>query len=112
MLRWTEHRDFQIPSPLFEYPPHAIVPPARRFVVAGSFANLSWGDAIERLKTEKLRATHERVETLKSQLRKVSLASGYDDVRALLHVHSAFIARQPRQDRGHRGGRPTRLACA
>ena len=48
------------------------------------------GDAVERMRLEKLRATHEKVESLKSQLRKVSLASGYDDVRALLHVHSAF----------------------
>ena len=41
-------------------------------------------------KLEKLRATHERIESLKKELRKVSLTSGYDDVRALLHVHSAF----------------------
>ncbi len=47
-------------------------------------------DAIERMNLEKLRATHEKVESLKGQLHKVSLPSGYDDVRVLLHVHSAF----------------------
>ena len=48
------------------------------------------GDALERIGLEKLRATHERIEALKSERRKVSLESGYDDVRSLLHVHSAF----------------------
>jgi hypothetical protein len=48
------------------------------------------GDALERMKPEKLRATHERIEQLKGQRRAVTLNSGYDDVRALLHVHSAF----------------------
>ncbi len=33
---------------------------------------------------------HEAIESLKSQRREVSLSSGYDDVRTLLHVHSAF----------------------
>jgi hypothetical protein len=47
-------------------------------------------DALERIGPEKLRATHEKIEALKKQLRKVELPSGYDDVRALLHVHSAF----------------------
>ncbi|MEX2315680.1 MAG: PHP domain-containing protein [Pirellulales bacterium] len=47
-------------------------------------------DALERIKPEKLRATHEKIESLKNQRRAVSLSSGYDDVRALLHVHSAF----------------------
>ena len=73
-------------------------PRRRWFVGCGSFAlalATLWplaarGDAVERMRLEKLRATHEKVESLKSQLRKVSLASGYDDVRALLHVHSAF----------------------
>ncbi len=48
------------------------------------------GDAIERMRMEKLRATHEKVEALKSQLRTVALPSGYTDTRTLLHVHSAF----------------------
>jgi hypothetical protein len=50
----------------------------------------AWADAVERMALEKLRATHERIESLKSQRRDVSLTSGYDDVRALFHVHSAF----------------------
>src|SRR5262245_17321899 len=48
------------------------------------------GDALERVGLEKLRATHERIEQLRRELKPVSLRSGYDDVRALLHVHSAF----------------------
>ncbi len=47
-------------------------------------------DALERMGMEKLRATHQKVEALKKELRKVTLASGYDDVRTVLHVHSAF----------------------
>jgi hypothetical protein len=45
---------------------------------------------IARLRPEYLRAVHESIEALKSQRRTVSLSSGYDDVRVLLHVHSAF----------------------
>ena len=48
------------------------------------------GDALDRMDIERLRATHEKVESLKRELRKVTLPSGYDDVRALLHVHSGF----------------------
>ncbi len=47
-------------------------------------------DAIERMRPDKLRAVHEAIESLKSQRRVVSFSSGYDDVRSLLHVHSAF----------------------
>ena len=47
-------------------------------------------DALERMRPENLRAVHEAIEALKSQCRAVSLSSGYDDVRSLLHVHSAF----------------------
>jgi hypothetical protein len=47
-------------------------------------------DALERMKLERLRATHERVEQLAKQRVPVELKSGYEDVRALLHVHSAF----------------------
>jgi hypothetical protein len=53
-------------------------------------SSAAWADALERMGLEKLRATHERIEALKNQRREVSLASGYDDVRAVLHVHSAF----------------------
>jgi hypothetical protein len=59
-------------------------------VLAGALSTSVWADAIERMGLEKLRATHERVEALKRELRSVTLKSGYDDVRALLHVHSAF----------------------
>ncbi len=47
-------------------------------------------DAIERMRLEKLQATHDRIEAFKKERRDVALKSGYDDVRALLHVHSAF----------------------
>lgn len=59
-------------------------------VLAGACARCACGDALERIRPEKLRATHEKIESLKGQKRAVSLTSGYDDVRALLHVHSAF----------------------
>jgi hypothetical protein len=49
-----------------------------------------FGDALDRMRPEKLRATHEKIEALKSERRPVALKSGYDDVRTLLHVHSAF----------------------
>ena len=42
------------------------------------------------MKMERLRATHERVQALAEQRVPVELSSGYDDVRTLLHVHSAF----------------------
>jgi PHP domain len=50
----------------------------------------AYADALERMRPEKLRATHEKIEALKTHRRAVSLSSGYDDVRTLLHVHSAF----------------------
>jgi len=51
---------------------------------------LAAADAVERMSLEKLRATHERIEALKKERHPVTLVSGYDDVRTLLHVHSAF----------------------
>ena len=50
----------------------------------------AWGDMIDRLRPEKLRAVHEAIENLKTRRRQVRLASNYQDVRTLLHVHSAF----------------------
>lgn len=50
----------------------------------------TYADPIERIRPQKLQAVHETIKALKSQRRKVSLTSGYDDVRSLLHVHSAF----------------------
>ena len=59
-------------------------------VLVGILTQYALADALERMRLEKLRATHERIESLKEERRNVSLRSGYDDVRALLHVHSAF----------------------
>ena len=47
-------------------------------------------DTMDRIRPENLRAMHEAIEALKLQRREVSLSSGFDDVRSLLHVHSAF----------------------
>ncbi|HVU90326.1 MAG TPA: PHP domain-containing protein [Pirellulales bacterium] len=47
-------------------------------------------DALERMRMERLRATHARVLALQNERVPVDLKSAYDDVRALLHVHSAF----------------------
>ncbi len=59
-------------------------------VALAAGAALARGDAVERMRPEKLRATHEKIEALKKERRQVGLSSGYDDVRTLLHVHSAF----------------------
>ncbi|MEZ6072459.1 MAG: hypothetical protein R3C10_19905 [Pirellulales bacterium] len=48
------------------------------------------GDAVERMRMERLRATHEQVAALAERRRDVALSSDYEDCRALLHVHSAF----------------------
>jgi hypothetical protein len=45
---------------------------------------------MDRLKPENLKAVHEAIEARKLHRRMVKISSGYDDVRALLHVHSAF----------------------
>jgi hypothetical protein len=47
-------------------------------------------DMLDRLKPENLQALHEAIAAKKHELRPVSPSSGYDDVRALLHVHSGF----------------------
>lgn len=46
------------------------------------------GDAIARMKADKLRAVEEAVEALQSQRREVELKTDFDDVRAVIHVHS------------------------
>ena len=56
--------------------------------VVGS--SIVYADAVDRLRLENLRAVHEAIDSLKMQRRDVNLSSGYDDVRTLLHVHSAF----------------------
>lgn len=59
-------------------------------LLLGCLARGAAADALERMRLEKLQATHDRIEAFKKERRDVSLASGYDDVRTLLHVHSAF----------------------
>jgi hypothetical protein len=54
------------------------------------FATKASADAIERMRMERLRATHARVLALQNERVPVELKSGFDDVRSLLHVHSAF----------------------
>jgi hypothetical protein len=51
-------------------------------------ASPSWADAIDRLQPDRLKAVHEAVEALKAERRPVTLDTGFDDVRTLLHVHS------------------------
>jgi PHP domain len=55
-----------------------------------AFAHTAAADAVERISLERLRATHAKVLALAKDRRPVTLASGYQDYRALLHVHSAF----------------------
>jgi len=50
----------------------------------------TFADALDRLQPDKLHAEHEAIERLKLQHHQVSLSSSYQDVRALLHVHSGF----------------------
>lgn len=45
-------------------------------------------DALARMKADRLRATQESVERLQAERKEVALATGYDDVRAVIHVHS------------------------
>ena len=53
-------------------------------------ASSTCADTLDRLQPDKLQAVHEAIEGLKPQRRAVSLSSGYQDVRTLLHVHSSF----------------------
>jgi len=63
--------------------------------IVGGPAASAWGDAMERMRPEKLRAAHEQIEAFKKQRQPVALTSGYDDVRSLLHVHS-FLSHDSR----------------
>lgn len=47
-------------------------------------------DTLDRIAPERLQAVHEAIAALKTQRREVQLVSGFEDVRTLLHVHSAF----------------------
>lgn len=49
---------------------------------------LACADALERLTLERLKATHAAVALLQARRQPVQLASGYQDVRAAIHVHS------------------------
>src|SRR5262245_46858487 len=60
------------------------------FAVVAVCPRLARADAMERMNLEKLKATHDKVEALKKDLHKPPFDCGYDDVRALLHVHSKF----------------------
>jgi hypothetical protein len=59
-------------------------------MVALAQAGAAYADAIDRLQPEKLGAVRTAIKTLRSNRRDVKLRSGYDDVRACLHVHSSF----------------------
>lgn len=50
-----------------------------------SFAN---ADALDRLQKDTLKATQESVAALRAERKPVEIASGYDDVRTILHCHS------------------------
>lgn len=50
----------------------------------------AFGDATERMKVDRLKATHEAIEAFKAERRPVELSSGYQDFRVVLHAHSAF----------------------
>lgn len=49
-----------------------------------------YGDAVDRLRPDNLKAMHDAIEALRPKRHKVALESEYEDVRALLHVHSGF----------------------
>jgi hypothetical protein len=51
---------------------------------------LARGDALERLKPERLEAVHREIAALKSRRQEVARTGPYRDFRANLHVHSAF----------------------
>jgi len=53
-----------------------------------AFPTAVLADAVDRMKLDQLRKVHEAVETLANERQPVALDDGYDDVRALLHVHS------------------------
>jgi hypothetical protein len=47
-------------------------------------------DALERLRLQRLKATHEAVQALRVEWRKLPRSGPYEEVRANLHVHSGF----------------------
>jgi hypothetical protein len=53
-------------------------------------ASIARGDAFERLQPQRLKAVHEAIDAQRARRRTVALDQPWQDVRALLHVHSAF----------------------
>jgi len=47
-------------------------------------------DAVDRMRMDRLKVVDEQIAALADKLQPVELDDGYDDVRALLHVHSHF----------------------
>jgi hypothetical protein len=60
------------------------------FVLAASVGALARGDAMVRLKLDKLEAVHKAIAELKSQRQEVPRAGPYREFRANLHVHSLY----------------------
>lgn len=58
--------------------------------VSLSQVSFAAADMLDRLRPEKIKAVHLAIEELQQKRREVGLSSGYDDVRAVLHAHSAF----------------------
>lgn len=56
-------------------------------LLAGGWAR---GDAFERMRIEKLEAVHRAVAALAKERRSLPPPPGYKDIRAILHLHSAF----------------------
>jgi hypothetical protein len=50
--------------------------------------NTCQGDALQRMQLKALEATHNAVEQFQLDRQPVTLSSGYNDVRSLLHIHS------------------------
>ena len=64
--------------------------PAFGFCLMLLAARSTAADAMARLDMARLKAVHEAVAALRGQRQPVPLSTGYDDVRAVLHVHSRF----------------------
>ena len=53
-------------------------------------ADIASAESLERMRLDRLAATHAAIERLAAERRPVEVASGYRDYRAVLHAHSAF----------------------
>lgn len=54
------------------------------------FTNLAMADALAKITPEKLEATHKAVEELRAARQEIARPGPYQDIRANMHVHSAF----------------------